>query len=213
MPLGAGVGRVLAADVHSRCAVPHYVSSAMDGFAVRGCPPWRLVPQDGAAHAAAATAGIALAPGQAVRIVTGGVIPAGTDSIVRLEYARADGGRVDVAPEHACSELAGRHIRPAGAECAMGALVLARGTRLTPAHVAFAAVAGLDTVPVLAAPRVDAVLTGSEVVASGVPGPGVVRDAFAPQLPAVVAALGGAPGDVVRIADEPRALAGDPGDT
>lgn len=207
VPLSAATGRVLAADVHSRCPVPHYTSSAMDGFAVRGAPPWRLLPPDASRHAAAATAGMTLATGQAVRIVTGGVIPHGTDSVVRHEYARLRGDCLEVMAEHARQELAGRHLRPAGAECPEGEGILARGTRLSPAHIALAAVAGIDTLPVLETPRVRAVLTGSEVVSRGVPGPGLVRDAFAPQLPAVVAMLGGAPGDVVRVPDDPCALA------
>ena len=207
VPLAAAVGRILAADVRSHCAVPHYASSAMDGFAVRGHPPWRLLPPDTATHAAAATAGIALEPGRAVRVVTGGVIPGGTDSVVRHEYALLDHGCLDVVPEHARAELAGRHIRPAGTECAADERILTRGTRLSPAHVALAAVAGIDSVPVVGAPPVAAVLTGSEVVSRGVPGPGLVRDAFAPQLPAVVAALGGAAGGVVRVPDDPAALA------
>lgn len=208
VPLATAVGRILAVDVHSRCAVPHYASSAMDGFAVRGQPPWRLLSPDDATHAAAATAELTLEPGRAVRIVTGGVLPRGTDSVVRREYARVTGKFLVVAPEHARAELAGRHLRPAGTECAAGERILASGTRLSPAHVALAAVAGVDAVAVLEPPRVAAVLTGSEVVPHGVPGPGLVRDAFAPQLPAVVAALGGAPGAVVRVPDDPRALAG-----
>jgi molybdopterin molybdotransferase len=82
-------------------------------------------------------------------------------------------------------------VRPAGEEARRAELVLAAGTRLNPAQVAVAAVCGHDTVPVLARPTVSLILTGDEVVESGIPAAGRVRDSFGPQLPAFVRMLGG----------------------
>lgn len=71
--LAEAIGETLAEDVVALCDVPHYASSAMDGWAVAGSPPWRLV------HAPT------LQPGEAVPIVTGGLIPGGTDAVLQSE--------------------------------------------------------------------------------------------------------------------------------
>lgn len=190
VPLAAAVGATLAADVHALCPVPHYASSAMDGYAVRGPGPWRVISGDTSVHEAASTASVQLAPGQAVPIVTGGVIPAGVDTIIRDEYSLRFGD--DLRFDDSCprSELDGRHIRPAGTECDSGEMILAAGTVLSPAEVAFAAVTGVDEVSVVPEPAVRFLLTGSEVQATGVPKPGFVRDAFSPSLPSILTGLG-----------------------
>ncbi len=80
--------------------------------------------------------------------------------------------------------------RPAE-EAAAGDVLIKGGAVLNPAHLALAALAGHDTLPVLGKPVVRLVLTGSEVVPAGLPHPGQVRDTFGPQLAAVVGMLGG----------------------
>jgi molybdopterin molybdotransferase len=110
--------------------------------------------------------------------------------------------------------LPGRHIRPAGEEAAAGDVLIPAGTILNPAHIALAAVAGHDYVQIQRKPRVAVVLTGSEVVTSGEPAPGQVRDAFGPQLDTVISQLGGEPVGQQRIGDTFQewmaALAGSP---
>ena len=87
----------------------------------------------------------------------------------------------------------GQHIRPAGEETTAGELLIPAGTLLNPAHLALAAVAGHDKLQVQRKPRVAVVLTGSEMVTSGEPAPGQVRDAFGPQLEHVISQSGGRP--------------------
>ena len=86
-------------------------------------------------------------------------------------------------------------------------MLVAAGTRLSPAHLAMLAVAGLDEVVARGAPVVAAVLTGDEVVLSGRPGPGRVRDAFDPMLPTAIAGLGAVAASPVRCGDDPDAIA------
>lgn len=207
VPLAAAVGEVLSRDVFAPRAVPHYTSSAMDGYAVSGPAPWRVIPPDPAVHDAAATAAIDLRPGQAVPVVTGGVIPRGTVTVIRDEFATRVGNRLDLRDGAPRSELTGRHLRPAGGECAAGDLVAGAGARLSPGHVAFAAVTGLDTLPVRPAPSVHLLLTGSEVRSSGIPEPGFVRDAFSPALPSALAGLGAQVDGLSRIPDDAGAFA------
>jgi molybdopterin molybdotransferase len=85
----------------------------------------------------------------------------------------------------------GQHIRKAGEEAAAGDVLIASGTVLNPAHLALAARAGHDSLHVQGKPVVRILLTGSEVVTSGLPAPGKVRDTFGPQLGAVVEMMGG----------------------
>lgn len=186
VPLASSMGRLLAADVHARHAMPHYASSAMDGWAVAGSPPWIL-----------AEAGDRLTPGQAVPIVTGELIPTGAKSVLRSESGELstddDGLPVLVRGEGARpgEPRNGQHIRIAGQEAAAGESLIKAGTTLNPAHIALAALGGLDELQVLGKPAVKIVLTGDEVVSQGIPDPGFVRDAFSPQLGAVVGMLGG----------------------
>lgn len=201
-PLAECVGEVLAQDVRVVRDVPHYDSSAMDGFAVRGPGPW--------------TVGECAWP-----VATGSVVPPEATSVVRQEWVQVDaaaggaseagGGagagtagaeRVSLAPGVPQRDLErGRNIRRAGREALTGELVARAGELLTPAQVAYAAVAGHDTLPVRARPRVGLLLTGTEVVPSGLPQPGFVRDAFGPQLPAYVRMLGAEVVASVRIGD------------
>lgn len=199
-PLDECVGEVLAQDVRVVRDVPHYDSSAMDGFAVRGPGPW--------------TVGECAWP-----VATGSLVPAEATSVVRQEWLQVEAGahdgpggeagvgtagaeRISLAPGMPQRDLEpGRNIRRAGREALSGDLVARAGEVLTPAQVAFAAVAGHDALPVRARPRVGLLLTGTEVVASGLPQPGFVRDAFGPQLPAYVRMLGAEVVASVRIGD------------
>ncbi|MDJ0317426.1 molybdopterin molybdotransferase MoeA [Arthrobacter antibioticus] len=186
VPLAEAVGRILATDVLARHAMPHYASSAMDGWAVAGSPPWII-----------AKKGDSLAPGQAVPILTGGLIPRGAKSVLRSEAAKLsiddDGLPVLVRGDAARpgEPKNSQHIRPVGQEAEAGERLISAGTTLNPAHVSLAALGGLDELHVLGKPAVKIVLTGDEVVLSGIPAPGFVRDAFSPQLGAVVTMLGG----------------------
>jgi len=184
VPLDAAVGRVLAEPVAALHDVPHYASSAMDGWAVAGDGPWDIVSTD------------TLLPGQATAIVTGGVIPIGADAVVRSEVAEPFGGTL-AAPR----PVTGHHVRPAGEEARRGEIVIAAGTQLNPAHVALAAGAGHDTLRVRRPVRVALALTGGEVITAGIPAPGQVRDSFGPQLPALLRMLGAEVTASHRVAD------------
>ncbi|WP_308113743.1 molybdopterin molybdotransferase MoeA [Arthrobacter sp. ISL-30] len=196
VPLPSAAGHTLTRDVAALQTLPHYDSSAMDGWAVNGSGPWVL-----------ADHGSFLSPGSASVIATGGRVPAGAQSILRKEsgqiHQNADGRPLlrlnDNAKEGEPGP--GRHIRPAGEEAAAGEVLIPAGTTLNPGHIALAAVAGHDSLQVQPRPVVGIVLTGSEVVTAGVPDPGQVRDTFGPQLGTVIVMLGGTPAGPVRIGD------------
>lgn len=188
----AAIGCTLARDVVARQDLPHYASSAMDGWAISGEGPWALTGP-----------GRRLSAGEASVIATGGLIPAGAITVLRKESGQlSDDGHLTLGPMVKPGEtLPGRHIRPAGEEATAGDVLIPAGTLLNPAHLALAAVAGHDQLQVQRKPRVAVVMTGSEVVTSGDPAPGQVRDAFGPQLNAVIPQLGGVPDGQLRIGD------------
>ena len=175
--LDEAVGRVLASDLRALTDVPHYASSAMDGWAVSGAGPWQLVDEP------------VLGPGLASLIVTGGVIPAGTHAVLRSESGSVRDGRLEsvssIGEPHP-----GQHLRAAGGEARSGEVVVGAAKLLNPAHIALAAGCGHDALGVIRRPRVSLLLTGDEVDEVGIPAPGRVRDSFGPQLPAVLRMLG-----------------------
>lgn len=206
LPLEDALGAVLAADLHALTGLPAFDASAMDGFAVSGPAPWRLV---GRQLAGAAEAPVGLRPGEAVEIATGARVPKDTECVVPYELAAVRDGTVDGHAE------AGRHVRWAGEETAPGETVLERGAVVSPAVLGLAASLGHDTLPVLR-PRVSVLVTGEEITTSGLPGDGSVRDAIGPALPGVVERAGGRIGPLQHLGDERQplldALAGADGD-
>ena len=175
--LDQAIGRILATDLLALTDVPHYASSAMDGWAVSGQGPWRLVDTP------------VLEAGLATPIVTGGMIPAGAEAVLRSETGTEREGQLE--SHSAIGEpRPAQHIRGSGQEAHAGDLVVRAGTLLNPAHIALAAGCGWDALGVIRKAGVRVLLTGDEVDARGIPGPGRVRDSFGPQLPAVLRMLG-----------------------
>jgi molybdopterin molybdotransferase len=119
-----------------------------------------------------------LQPGQAARIFTGAPIPPGADAVVMQEDCEviapaADGQPAQVRVLAVPSE--GQWIRRAGEDVRLGAVVLARGTRLSPAGLGMAASVGLRSVQVARRPRVALFSTGDELVMPGDVAPGDMR--------------------------------------
>ncbi len=162
-------GRVLAQNCVSALQVPPQDNSSMDGYAVR-CAD---VAQAGVVlpvsqRIAAGSAGDLLAPGSAARIFTGAPVPEGADAILMQEdceaLATGDGlgqVRINAVPPQ------GQWIRRAGEDITRGAVVLAAGTRLTPAGLGLAASIGLHELQVARRPRVALFSTGDELVMPG----------------------------------------------
>ena len=176
LSIRATLGRVLAEDVISPVNVPQHDNSAMDGYAVRFADlksdaesTLKIV---GASFAGKPYQGT-LAAGQAVRIMTGAVIPAGADSVVQQERARASADQVSVMP----LPKKGTNTRSAGEDLRAGEAALKRGQPIRPAEIGMMASLGIGEVAVYRKLRVAFFSTGDELVAVGTPlGPGQIYD-------------------------------------
>ncbi len=186
-------GRVLAAPVAARLDQPYADLSAMDGYAVRAgdCAtlPTTLTVV-GSAPAGGAHGG-ALGTGEAVRIFTGGPLPAGADTIVIQENTRIDEAGTVTILEGA---QPGKHIRRRGLDFAAGASGIEAGRRLSPRDVALAAAMNVPWLLVHRRPRVAILATGDELVMPGEPvGPNQILSSSALAVAALVRAWGGEP--------------------
>ncbi|WP_328463718.1 molybdopterin molybdotransferase MoeA [Actinoplanes sp. NBC_00393] len=180
-PLAHAAGRTVAEPVRAASMLPGFDNAAMDGYAVRGPGPWRLV---GHVLAGGATPE-GLAPGEAVEIATGAPVPPHTDRVVPYEVAER---RADLVCGPSSPSSNRRHIRTAGEYVQAGQTLLPAGTVLTAAALGLAASVGLDTVAVRTRPTVRILVTGDEIVTTGVPPHGKVRDAISPVLKTLMAA-------------------------
>ncbi|MFN3232731.1 MAG: gephyrin-like molybdotransferase Glp [Alphaproteobacteria bacterium] len=188
--LSEATGRVLALDATSRRTQPPVDVSAMDGYAVRAGDA-QTVPAEltlvGRAPAGGAYEGT-VGPGEAVRIFTGGPVPAGADAIVLQEDTEADGDQVRVLE----APTKGRHVRPAGVDFRTGQALLRAGRILSSADIGLLASMDRPWVDVRRRPRVCILATGDELVRPGEPiGPNQIISSNSVALQSLVKAHGG----------------------
>lgn len=172
-------GRVLARPVQAPEDLPAFHRSTVDGYAVRsddlrGVEPDRPVPLRLVGRVRMGEpAGVAVEPGQAVAIPTGGMLPEGSDAVVMFEHTTLRDGWIlvhrFVGP--------GDNVIARGEDAAAGDVLLPAGRRLRAADVGALAGAGITRVPVARRPRVALLLSGDEIVApADTPRPGQLRD-------------------------------------
>lgn len=171
--LDDALGRVLSEDLAALRTQPPAAVSAMDGYAVRardvGTAPvtLTLIGEVAAGHPFDST----VETGQAVRIFTGGVMPAGSDTVVIQELTARDGDTVTT--KKAIGK--GYNVRPQGIDFKQGDVLLRKGRRLSDRDVMLAASMNHATLPVYRRPKVAVLGTGDELVAPGSqPGPGEI---------------------------------------
>jgi molybdopterin molybdotransferase len=203
--LAAAWGRVAAGPVRARLTQPPADVSAMDGYALRAA--------DGSAGARLRVIGSAPAghpfpgpvgPGEAVRLFTGSLVPAGADAILLQEDATRDGDLVTVRE----AVVAGRHIRRAGQDFSTGETLIAAGRRLTARDVGLAAAANHPWLMVHRRPRVAILATGDEIALPGEPiPPGGIVSSNSHALAALVRAAGGEPTVLPVATDDPERIA------
>ncbi|HKW37942.1 MAG TPA: gephyrin-like molybdotransferase Glp [Burkholderiales bacterium] len=206
LPARAALGRVLARDIVSPMNVPSHDNSAMDGYAVRGADLTSSGPvtltEIGAALAGKKFTG-PVGPGQCVRVMTGAVMPQGTDTVVIQEIVKVEGKRVTFP----AGQEAGQNRRLAGEDLAKGKPALHAGRLLRPADLGLVASLGISTLSVRRKLRVAFFSTGDELVSVGKKlKPGEVYDSNRYTLWGMLERLGCETVDLGVVRDDPGKL-------
>jgi molybdopterin molybdotransferase len=165
VPLAKAGRRVLAEPVHAAMDIPSRDLAAMDGFAVREADlvaGLRRFTVAGAAYPGAPWAGT-VAPGQAIRIMTGALMPAGADRVLMRELVEAQNAAIQLDEPVPAKP----HVRARGSDTVAGCALLPTGKLLDPRALVVAAAADADRVTVWRRPRVRVIATGDELVAPG----------------------------------------------
>lgn len=212
LALRDALGRVLAADLVSPVSVPPHDNSAMDGYAFDGALLPANAPIDhsltlhvaGTALAGSAWRG-ALGPRDAVRIMTGAMMPAGLDTVIPQEFCKVDGDQV-CFPARVLGR--GDNRRLAGEDLMQGQPALRRGERLLPAALGMVASLGMARVTVRRRLRVAYFSTGDEILCLGdTPREGAVYDSNRYTLFGLLTRLGCEVVDLGLVHDDPATLA------
>jgi molybdopterin molybdotransferase len=178
--LTESMGRILASDIQSDIDLPDFARSIMDGFAVRGSSTFGASEANPAYLSVKGTVAmgkssdLTLGPGEAVRISTGGMLPAGADSVVMMEHTEAID---DTTIEVYRSVAPGQNIVAVGEDINKNQIALTGGRRIRPQETGMLAALGSRTVTVYQKPKIAIISTGDEIVpVENVPGPGQIRD-------------------------------------
>lgn len=155
------LGRVTARCVYARQSVPHYNGAAMDGIAVRAqdtfgagetTPKKLLLLQ----------AGEPFVDAGCYIVDTGDLMPLGTNAVIMVEDVHLSNGYADII----AAAAPWQHVRVIGEDIVANEMVLAEHHVITPSDIAALLAAGLDSVEVVAKPKVTVIPTGSELVAT-----------------------------------------------
>ncbi|MGC8495348.1 MAG: gephyrin-like molybdotransferase Glp [Syntrophobacteraceae bacterium] len=200
-------GRILAEAITAPESVPHFNRALMDGFAVRArdtfgaseSQPGLL--QFGGEVRMGEASRLELSPGSGVAIPTGGMLPAGADSVVMIEHtSRLDSETIEIMKPAA----PGENVLMAGEDIPCGEAVFSAGKLLRPQDIGALAALGIDSVSVYRKPRVAILSTGDEIVpvpTTPLP-PGKIRDINSFTLAAQISEVGAVPGTVERVGDD-----------
>ncbi|NIM94381.1 MAG: molybdopterin molybdenumtransferase MoeA [Anaerolineales bacterium] len=204
VPLSHALDRVLAEELRTLHDLPPFDNSAMDGFAVRS------EDTEGASEESPATFVVigdisagevpseVIQPGQAMRIMTGAVLPQGADAVVPVEETSVKDAMVGKElPNQVLIEVqtgSGANVRRAGQDVTEGSLILKAGHRLRPQDIGMLAASGISHPLVHRKPRVALLSTGDELVEVDKQlEPGQIRDSNGYALEAAIRAAGGIP--------------------
>jgi molybdopterin molybdotransferase len=216
------LGRVAAEAARAVVSLPPWANSAMDGYAVKASDTARAsgnAPVELrviADIAAGAPPTIALQPGTAIRIATGGRLPDGADAVVQVESTTPldANGRAGSRGQDATGPIPsavrihvavgpGEAVRNAGSDIQAGATLIQPGTGITAAHITLLAGTGIENIKVHRRPRIAVLATGDEVRGPGQDlGPAGIPDANGPGLRALVTASGAVAVDLAIATDD-----------
>jgi molybdopterin molybdotransferase len=217
IPLDQAVGRVLAQTVIANVELPSFDYSSMDGFAVLASDV-QSADQDHPVSLEVAgdipagkTVEVVLKAGQAVRIMTGALIPEGAEAVVPVEntdHNYRDAGvplpsQVSIfRPAHK-----GENIRPKGQDVRMGEEVSQPGRKLRPQDIGLLAMLGISRVQVYRLPKIGVFSTGDELTPVDLPlMPGKIHDSNTYTLVSLIEKYGGQAVNIGIVPDRAEAV-------
>lgn len=206
-PLQQSINRIVAEAVISPINVPGHINSAMDGYAVNGSD----LPDEGQS-ATLQVVGNAFAgnpfdgnvqAGQAVRIMTGAVVPPGCDTVIMQEAVVREGEHISLQAGH----RPGENVRHIGEDIAKGGTVLAPGKKIRAAEMGLLASLGVGEVTVRRKLRVATFSTGDELCSIGeIPQEGQIYDSNRYSIAGMLRTLNVEHIDMGVIRDDPDAI-------
>ena len=206
VPIQSALDRVLASDITSPIDVPPYDNSAMDGYAIVAAD----IPESGEQRLKNVATVMAGKPytgtieqGQCARIMTGGKMPVGADTVVMQELVNVDGDTIFIGSGH----HKGDHVRNAGDDITAGQLILQQGHKLSPADIGLLASLGIPEIKVYRKIRVAFFSTGDELKPLGsILQEGQIYDSNRYTLFAMLSHMGAETLDMGAIADDRTAI-------
>jgi molybdopterin molybdotransferase len=205
LPLMQALGRTTASAVQAPNAVPGFRASIMDGYAIAGAEQpepgarWRLV----GASAAGAPYGTALHAGEAVRILTGAVVPEGSKRVLPQELVAAAGDQLELLKPCGTNPW----IRPPEEEAAPGQILVPSGWRLGVADLGRLASCGMQKLELTGRARLGLLISGDELVPPGHQrGAGQIWESNSTLLSALLQRLGYPVTKQLVVADAPEPL-------
>lgn len=196
--------RVLAENIYSAINVPSHDNSAMDGYAFRYMDadlnkPLNLIGTSLAGHPFLGE----VDANECVRIMTGGVVPIGADTVIMQEQVTATTHKIQL---NALPSV-GDNIRRAGEDIAINSLVLSKGKRIAPLDIGLLASLGIAQVCVFKRVRVAVLSTGDELISAGQElKAGEIYDSNRATLIALLARMNLDVIDIGLIADDPEKI-------
>lgn len=195
--LTSSLGRILGTDIQSEINLPDFPRAIMDGYAV--CATSTFGASEGnpaylnivGAIAMGEDPTISIKPGETAKISTGGMLPAGADSVVMIEHTDVID---DTTIEVYRSVAPGQHMIQVGEDIKASETILFQGQQLRPQEIGILAALGIETVSVYRQPVISIISTGDEVLPiSETPPLGKIRDINSFTLSGQVAQAGGRP--------------------
>lgn len=195
--LAQTTGRILATDIVADIDLPDFARATMDGYAVRAASTFGASESNPAFLTVKGTVAMGQVPdfsigtGEAVRISTGGMLPAGADGVIMIEHTEA---LDDTTIEAYRSVAPGQNMVEIGEDIRKNTVIVPRGRRIRPQEAGLLAALGIQAVEVYQKPRIGIISTGDEIVAiDKAPGPGQLRDINTYTLSGLVLETGATP--------------------